>query len=75
MAEIRRKRTTRSQRRRVGDAPARRLPDAEALELLKASGILNSNVTLDQIMKLSEQLKVSVALRGFIFRDFIFRPC
>ena len=35
---------------------AKRKPDAAALEMLKASGILNRNITLDQLMKLSAKL-------------------
>lgn len=50
--------------------------DAEALEVIKASGILNHNVTLDQIMELTDKLNSIVEARGaFIFQDFLFRPC
>jgi hypothetical protein len=53
-----------------------KLPDAEALEMLKASGILNRNVTLDQLMDLSAKLSDSgVAARGFIFTHFLYRRC
>ena len=48
----------------------KRLPDAKALAMLKASGILNRNVTLDELLKLSTKLDVSFQARGFIFRDF-----
>lgn len=51
-------------------------PDAEAMKIIEASGILNSDVTLDQIMELSAQLNTVVEARGaFIFRDFLYRPC
>jgi hypothetical protein len=51
--------------------------DAEFLEMLKASGILNPNVTLDQLMQLSSKLNVPAQARAgaFIFREFVFRPC
>jgi hypothetical protein len=46
--------------------------DAKALQILKRSGILNSDVTLDRIMKLSKDLKhLTVAPEAFIFRDFL----
>jgi hypothetical protein len=58
------------------DKPAKPLPDAELLAMLKASGILNPDVTLDEVMKLSAKLEIAGAgLRGFIFRDFLYRPC
>jgi hypothetical protein len=52
--------------------------DAEAMSLLKASGVLNSHVTLDKLMGLSEQMGLEgVAQDGtvFIFRGFVFSPC
>jgi ribosome-associated protein YbcJ (S4-like RNA binding protein) len=53
----------------------KRPADAELLTMLKASGLLNPNVTLDELMKLSAKLDVGAQARGFIFRDFIYRPC
>jgi hypothetical protein len=51
-------------------------PDAKVLKMLKASGILNPDVTLDQLMKLSAKLNIpGSAARGFIFRHFLYRPC
>jgi hypothetical protein len=50
--------------------------DSDALKMLKESGILHPDVTLEQLLDLSEKLDVVVeARRGFIFRDFIYRPC
>ena len=50
--------------------------DAEALKMLKQSGILNSDVTLEEVFDLSEKLATVVEARGsFIFRDFVYRPC
>jgi hypothetical protein len=49
--------------------------DAEVLAMLKASGILNPDVTLDELVKLSQKLAISPQARGFIFRDFLYRPC
>jgi hypothetical protein len=55
---------------------AKRMPDAAALQMLKTSGMLNRNVTLDQLMKLSAKLKVpGAAARGFIFGHFLYRDC
>jgi hypothetical protein len=55
---------------------AKAMPDAAALEMLKASGILNRSLTLDQLMKLSAKLSDSgLAARGFIFRHFLYRRC
>jgi len=52
------------------------VPDAKVLEMLKASGILKPDVTLDQLMKISAKLDVpGAAARGFIFRHFLYRPC
>jgi hypothetical protein len=52
------------------------MPDAAALQMLKTSGMLNRNVTLDQLMKLSAKLKVpGAAARGFIFGHFLYRDC
>jgi hypothetical protein len=53
-------------------------PDAEALQLLKDSGLLNQDVTLEKVMSLSEELNQTqggAANLSFIFRDFIFRSC
>jgi len=56
--------------------PEQQASDADMLELLKSSGILNPDVTLDKVMSLSERLDLdAVAARGFIFRDFLYRPC
>lgn len=55
--------------------------DAKALALIKASGILNSNAELDEILKLTEQLGIEaspgVQTRGhiFIFREVVFIEC
>ena len=49
--------------------------DAELLEMLKSSGILSPDVTLDELVKLSAKLPGSPQARGFIFRDFLYRPC
>jgi hypothetical protein len=50
--------------------------DADALKILKESGILNPDVTLEEMFKLSEKLAAVVEARGsFIFRDFVYRPC
>jgi hypothetical protein len=47
--------------------------DAKALQILKKSGILNPNVTLDQLMDLSRKLNHLMAKpEAFIYRDFIF---
>jgi hypothetical protein len=52
------------------------MSDAAALQMLKTSGMLNRNVTLDQLMKLSAKLKVpGAAARGFIFGHFLYRDC
>lgn len=49
---------------------------AEAWEMLKASGILNRDLTVDQIMELSEQLSTGLEERGvFVFTHFLYRPC
>lgn len=56
--------------------PDKEPSDAEVLEMLKASGILNPSVTLDQLMNLSAKLNVPAEARSaFIFRDFVYRPC
>jgi hypothetical protein len=52
-----------------------RISDAELLTMLKSSGILKPDVTLDELVKLSEKLAASPQARGFIFRDFLYRPC
>ena len=58
------------------DKPQKPQSDAELLAMLKASGILNPNVTLDEVMKLSAKLEVAAAgRRGFIFRRFVYRRC
>ena len=50
--------------------------DQEAMEMLKTSGLLRPDVSLDQVIKLSEQLNAMGVPRGaFIFRDFLYRPC
>lgn len=50
--------------------------DDEALRVLLASGILKSDVTIEQLAELSERLSKDTVLEaGFIFRDFLFRPC
>ena len=52
------------------------MPDAATLRKLKASGLLNRNVTVDQLMKLSAKLSTpGQAARGFIFKHFLYRPC
>jgi len=50
--------------------------EKEALEMLKTSGLLKNDISLDQMIKLSEQLNAIGVPRGaFIFRDFLYRPC
>lgn len=50
--------------------------DQQAMEMLKSSGLLRPDVSLDQVIKLSEQLNaIGVARGAFIFRDFLYRPC
>jgi len=51
------------------------ISDAKLLEMLKGSGILAPDVTLDQLVKISAKLAASPEARGFIFRDFVYRPC
>jgi hypothetical protein len=52
------------------------VPDVEVLKMLKESGILNPDVTLDQLLKVSAKLDIpGSAARGFIFRHFLYRPC
>jgi hypothetical protein len=52
------------------------IADKEALEMLKTSGLLKPDVSLDQMMKLSQQLNaLGVPRAAFIFRDFLYRPC
>jgi hypothetical protein len=52
------------------------IPDAKILEMLKSSGILNRDVTLDQLMEISGRLNIpAAAARGFLFRHFLYRPC
>jgi hypothetical protein len=52
-------------------------PNARALALVRASGILNRNVKLDAILKASEQLGLgdeaarAKGFHTFIFREFI----
>jgi hypothetical protein len=60
--------------RKVTDAPKR---DAAAIAMIQASGLLNPNATLDDILKVSEQLKARAAPAGavFIFTQFVFRDC
>jgi hypothetical protein len=49
-----------------------RLTDAKALEILKKSGILNPNVTLDQLMNVSKELGHLMAKpAAFIYKDFL----
>ena len=65
-----------STRRSKAAKPADSKLEQEALEMLKSSGILKRNVSLDQMMKLSTKLtSVSTARGAFIFRDFLYRPC
>ncbi len=55
---------------------ARDLPDTEVLEMIKASGILNQDITLDQLMELAEQVGVGTGFSAaFIFKHFLYRPC
>ena len=49
--------------------------DTELLAMLKASGILTPDVTLDELVKLSAKLGAGTHAAGFIFRDFLYRPC
>jgi hypothetical protein len=57
-------------------ARADAVADKEAMEMLKTSGLLKPDVSLDQMMKLSQQLNaLGVPRAAFIFRDFLYRPC
>jgi hypothetical protein len=50
--------------------------DADTLKVIKTSGILNNDITLDQLMNLSRELNSFVEARSaFIFRHFLYRPC
>jgi len=52
------------------------IPDAKVLEMLKTSDILQPDVTLDQLMKISAKLDIpGSAARNFIFRHFLYRRC
>jgi hypothetical protein len=51
--------------------------DLAAIAMIKASGILNPNVKLDDLLRLSERLNREAAAAGhiFIFRNVVFREC
>ena len=54
-------------------------PDAKAIELIKASGVLNPNITMEKIMGVTQQL-VELEARAqhcdtFIHRHFIYKHC
>jgi hypothetical protein len=51
--------------------------DAAAIALIKKSGVLNRDATLDDILKFSERLNARAAPAGaiFIFTQFVFRDC
>jgi hypothetical protein len=54
-------------------------PDAKAMELIRASGVLNPNVTMDKIMdvtqRLSELTAVGQHCDSFIHRHFVYKHC
>ena len=49
--------------------------DSRVLEVMKASGILKPDVTLEQLAGVSQQLSTGIAARGFIFKQFVYRRC
>jgi len=60
--------------RKVPDARKR---DAAAIALIRQSGLLNPNATLDDILRVSERLKAGATAQSavFIFTQFVFRDC
>jgi hypothetical protein len=50
--------------------------DAEVFKQLKASGLLNRNVTLDQLIALGAKIDVGLGAKAsFIFKTFVYRRC
>ena len=58
-------------------ASEQRKADLAAIAMIKASGILNPNAKLDDILRLSERLSSEAAAGGhtFIFRNVVFSEC
>jgi len=59
-----------------GAAADQRRRDMEAMAMIRASGILNPNARLDDVLKLSERLGAQAqAGHVFIFREVVFVEC
>jgi hypothetical protein len=58
-------------------APDQRKRDLAAIAMIKASGILNPNAKLDDVLRLSERLSTEALAGGhtFIFRNVVFSEC
>ena len=63
--------------RKAGKVPDTRKRDAAAIALIRESGLLNPSATLDDVLKVSEQLRAGATAQGavFIFTQFVFRDC
>ena len=61
----------------AGAVTAERKRDLEAIALIRSSGILNPDVKLDAVLKLSEQLNAEAQAKGhiFIFRNVVLVEC
>lgn len=53
--------------------------DTDAIATIKASGILNSDVTLEQILKVTQQMDATVGASSggtvFVYPGFVYSPC